>query len=542
MYYTGPVSYPFGYGLSYTTFHFSHLHISKRNPTADDTTNVSVDVTNTGSRDGNEIVEMYVNTPHADPSLQRPIKRLEGFQKVFLSAGQTKTVTLPIKIADLAFYNEADKRFEVDQGEYGIQLSTSSADSDIQAHDTINVSGALTPKPSVLSAQPRISGADTESGISQRVMFPEGVGIDPGLTLAMNDDSLSGWIAPGQSKPLPSGTKLSFTSDRPSVVSVSSAGTIQTVSNGAATVTATATYHGASASTSFVVRVVSDLSDLKVGGVTVAHFRPEVFDYDVTLPASATNAPTVTASAHTGTVHVTQAAGVPGVATVTSTGPDGIVATYTVNFARAASSDEFNGDTLDPKWTVVRPDPANLTVGGGALTITPEAGDLVTTTNNANNLVLQPALGDWTMTSKLTFSAAPNAPTQQGGIISYQDDDNYLKFDLEAASATDLELRISLEDSRQTNPAVSSNPIQVNQTLNRTPMNGVLPTDNTIWLRMTKRGYTYTTSYSVDGNTWVPVWSTGATLSNIKVGLFAFGGAAPTGPGVAFDYFHVAGG
>ena len=80
-------------------------------------------MTNTGSRDGNEIVQMYVNTPNADPSLERPIKRLEGFQKVFLAAGQTRTVTLPIKIADLAFYNEADKRFEVDQGAYGIQIS-----------------------------------------------------------------------------------------------------------------------------------------------------------------------------------------------------------------------------------------------------------------------------------------------------------------------------------------------------------------------------------------------------------------------------------
>ena len=89
---------------------------------------------------------------------------------------------------------------------------------------------------------------------------------------------------------------------------------------------------------------------------------------------------------------------------------------------------------------------------------------------------------------------------------------------------------------------MSSNPIQVNQTLNSTPMNGVLPTDNTIWLRMTKHGYTYTTSYSVDGNTWVPVWSTGATLSNLKVGLLAIGGAATTGPNVAFDYFRVAGG
>ena len=144
------------------------------------------------------------------------------------------------------------------------------------------------------------------------------------------------------------------------------------------------------------------------------------------------------------------------------------------------------------------------------------------------------------MTSKLTFSALPNAATQQGGIIAYQDDDNYLKFDLEATSPTNIQLSTSLEDSLQSNPAVSTSPIQVNQTLNTTPMNGVLPSDNTIWLRMTKKGHTYTTSYSLDGSTWVPVWSTGATLKNIKAGLFAFNGAAATtNLQVAFDFFHV---
>jgi beta-glucosidase len=540
MYYNGPVSYPFGYGLSYTTFRFSKLHVSKHSPTADDTIHVSVDVTNTGSRDGNEIVQMYVNTPNAAPSLERPIKRLEGFQKVFLAAGQTKRVTLPIKIADLAFYNEADNRFEVDQGAYGIQISTSSADSDIQVHDGINVRGQLTQKPSVLTARPRIAGSDAARGITERVMFPENTAIDPGLTLAMNDDSLYGWIAPGQSKPLPPGTQLRFHSDRPSVVSVEHGDVIRTVSNGVATVTATATYHGASASTSFVVRVLSELSDLKVGGVTVSGFRPESYDYNVALPPGVASAPRVTAAAQTGTVHVTQAAGVPGVATVTSTGPDGIVSTYTVEFAPAASSDEFDGTTLDQKWTVVRPDPANLTVGGGSLTITPEPGDLVTTSNSAKNIVLQPALGDWTMTSKLTFSARPNAATQQGGIIAYQDDDNYLKFDVEATSPTNVQLSTSLEDSLQSNLAVSTSPIPVNQTLNTTPMNGVLPSNNTIWLRMTKQGDVYTTSYSLDGDTWVPVWSTGATLSNIKVGMLAFNGAATTtNQQVGFDFFHV---
>jgi beta-glucosidase len=539
MYYNGPVSYAFGYGLSYTTFGFSNLHVSSSRPSADDTIKVSVDVTNTGSLDGNEIVQMYVSTPNADPSLERPIKRLEGFQKVFLAAGQTKKVTLPIKIADLAFWNDTDQRFEVDQGVYGIQISTSSADSDIQQQATINVHGALTQEPSVLTARPRIANTDVPRNITERVMFPEGVQIDPGLTVAMNDDTLYGWVAPGQSKPFPHGMRFSYSSDRPNVVAIDHGDQIRTVSNGAATVTATVTYQGKKTSTSFVVRVLSDLTDLRINGETVTGFNPDVLDYDVILPPGVTAVPQVTASAKTGTVNVTQASGVPGVATVTSTGPDGIVATYTVNFAQPASSDEFNGTSLDPKWTVVRPDLANLAIGGGSLTITPQAGDLTTTSNNAKNLVLQPALGDWTMTSKLTFAAVPNAATQQGGIIAYQDDDNYLKFDLEATSATNIQLKTSLEDSLQSNPAVSASPIQVNQTLNTTPMNGVLPADNTIWLRMAKQGYTYTTSYSLDGDTWVPVWSTGATLSNVKVGLIAFSGAAATGPQVAFDYFHL---
>jgi beta-glucosidase len=538
MYFNGPVSYPFGYGLSYTTFGFSNLHLSQTTPSADDTIQVSVDVTNTGSLDGNEIVQMYVNTPNADPTLERPIKRLEGFEKVFLNAGQTKTVTLPLKIANLAFFNEADNRFEVDQGVYGIQISTSSADADIQQQATIDVHGTLTQTPSVVTTRPRIADSDAPRGITQRVMFPEGVEIDPGVTVAMNDDTLVGWIAPGQSKPLPHGLDLSFSSDRPSVVSVKG-DKIRTVSNGAATVTATAKYHGASASTTFVVRVLSDLTDLKVGGVTVRGFNPDVFDYDVTLPPGATDVPQVAATAQTGTVDVTQATAVPGVATVTSTGPEGIVATYTVNFSPTPAGDEFDGSSLDPKWTLVRPDPANLAVGGGSLTITPQTGDLTTTSNSAKNLVLQPALGDWTMTSKLTFSAPPNAATQQGGIIAYQDDDNYLKFDLEATSSTNIQLKTSLEDSFQTNPVASANPIQVNQTLNTTPMTGILPADNTIWLRMTKEGSRYSTSYSLDGDTWVPVWSTGATLRNVKVGLLAFNGAAATGPQVAFDFFHL---
>src|SRR5262249_32561675 len=140
-------------------------------------------------------------------------------------------------------------------------------------------------------------------------------------------------------------------------------------------------------------------------------------------------------------VAVTQAASVPGVATVTSTGPDGIVAKYTVNFARQPKSDGFDASALGAQWHWVReaPDNWSLSSNPGALTITPTTGDLTTTTNTAQNILLQPALGDWTQTTKLTFDHRPNAATQQGGIVAYQDDDNYLKFDIEASSATNVQ-------------------------------------------------------------------------------------------------------
>src|SRR5262249_45500430 len=118
MYFNGPLSYPFGYGLSYATFAFSNLGLSSHTPTADHTIAVSADVKNTSGVGGNEIVELYATTPNADPSLQRPLKRLVGFQKVFLAAGQTKTVPFQLKIADLAFFSNADGKWIVDPGVY----------------------------------------------------------------------------------------------------------------------------------------------------------------------------------------------------------------------------------------------------------------------------------------------------------------------------------------------------------------------------------------------------------------------------------------
>jgi beta-glucosidase len=406
---------------------------------------------------------------------------------------------------------------------------------DIRQQEFFEISGSIVPRPSVLSAKPRIAKTDLERGVSQRVMFPEGVVVDPGLTLAMNDDTLYGFIEPGQSKPFPAGVTFSYSSNRPDVVSVDREGVIRTERNGVATITAVATDHGVSASTSFVVRVLSELDGLEVGGKAIEGFDPDVHDYDVTLPPQGTTTPPqVTATALTGSVEVTQAKGVPGTATVTCSGPDGIVSSYRVNFAQPPASDEFEGPALAPQWSFVRESPGDwsLTAKPGSLVITPTHGDLEKVTNSARNLLLQPALGDWTISSKLSFSERPRVATQQAGIIAYGDDDNYLKLALEATSPANIELSTTLEDDLSGIPIV--------QALEALNMSAILPGDNTIWLRMTKRGPSYSTSYSLDGVKWEPVWSTGATLGKLEVGLFAFNGSATTTSlRVAFDFFRV---
>jgi beta-glucosidase len=82
MYFNKDVSYEFGFGLSYTTFEYSNFSISKSTITPNDKITVNVDVKNTGSVDGDEVVQIYVKTPDSPASLERPIKRLRGFKRV----------------------------------------------------------------------------------------------------------------------------------------------------------------------------------------------------------------------------------------------------------------------------------------------------------------------------------------------------------------------------------------------------------------------------------------------------------------------------
>jgi len=121
-----PVLYPFGYGLSYTTFDYSRLATDKQTYSANDTINVTFQLKNSGERDGAEVAELYVSDPEC--SVLRPVKELKGFSKEYLRAGESRDVTIRVPVAQLAFYSEAAKKFVVEPGKFIIHIAASAAD------------------------------------------------------------------------------------------------------------------------------------------------------------------------------------------------------------------------------------------------------------------------------------------------------------------------------------------------------------------------------------------------------------------------------
>lgn len=117
--------YPFGYGLSYTSFTYSEPRVSKERPKGNDKLQVSVDVSNTGSYDGAEVVQLYVRDLVG--SNTRPVKELKGFEKVLLKKGETKTITFTLTPEDLKFYDHK-LNYEWEEGEFDIMVGTNSAE------------------------------------------------------------------------------------------------------------------------------------------------------------------------------------------------------------------------------------------------------------------------------------------------------------------------------------------------------------------------------------------------------------------------------
>ena len=121
-----PVVYPFGYGLSYTTFDYSNLNTDKETYDQADTIQATFTLTNTGDREGAEVAQLYVSDPVC--SVMRLVKELKGFKKVFLKPGESRRITLDIPVSSLAFYSEAQSQFVVEPGEFILQLGASASD------------------------------------------------------------------------------------------------------------------------------------------------------------------------------------------------------------------------------------------------------------------------------------------------------------------------------------------------------------------------------------------------------------------------------
>ncbi len=117
--------FPFGYGLSYTTFKLSNAKADKREMTADGRLTVSVDVTNTGNRAGAEVVQLYVSDLKC--SVPRPVKELKAFRKVMLQPGETQTVSLVIDRQALSFYDEQAHQWTCEPGAFEALVGTSAS-------------------------------------------------------------------------------------------------------------------------------------------------------------------------------------------------------------------------------------------------------------------------------------------------------------------------------------------------------------------------------------------------------------------------------
>ena len=127
MYFKKEPLYPFGYGLSYTTFKYSKMRVNAGQIAEGGTVTVSVDVTNAGQRDGDAVVQLYAT--HLKSKVDRPMKQLEAFQRVRLVAGQTKTIELHLSAQALAYWDTSEHKWILEQDQVNLSVGNSSVDS-----------------------------------------------------------------------------------------------------------------------------------------------------------------------------------------------------------------------------------------------------------------------------------------------------------------------------------------------------------------------------------------------------------------------------
>ncbi|MFJ9782791.1 glycoside hydrolase family 3 C-terminal domain-containing protein [Amycolatopsis sp. NPDC101161] len=152
-YFTGTPAYPFGYGLSYTGFAYSHVHADARTARADGKVTIGLDVTNTGSTPGATVAQLYAATAFSVPGVELPRQRLAGFEKTdVLAPGQTQHLSIPVRLSDLSFWDEAKHRQVVYDGAYRFGVGADAAH--LAGTATVAVTGAITPRTQSVTVQP----------------------------------------------------------------------------------------------------------------------------------------------------------------------------------------------------------------------------------------------------------------------------------------------------------------------------------------------------------------------------------------------------
>jgi beta-glucosidase len=134
-YFTGKPLYAFGHGLSYTTFTYGSASLSTDSAKGSDTVTATVDVTNTGKLKGDEVVQVYVHEVHSPVPM--PIESLVGFQRITLAPGETKMVSIPVKVSSFRRWDETANRYVVDSGQYELRIG--SASDEIHSTKTLHV-------------------------------------------------------------------------------------------------------------------------------------------------------------------------------------------------------------------------------------------------------------------------------------------------------------------------------------------------------------------------------------------------------------------
>jgi beta-glucosidase len=132
--------FPFGHGLSYTAYRYENLQMSAPELSPDETVEAVVEVTNTGKRAGEEVVQLYVRD--SAPKIDKPVRELKGFARVKLAPGETHHVTLTLRPRDFAYFDTANRQWRADAGTYEIEIGASSRD--IRQQASVRLRAAFT--------------------------------------------------------------------------------------------------------------------------------------------------------------------------------------------------------------------------------------------------------------------------------------------------------------------------------------------------------------------------------------------------------------